>query len=153
LSTTRIILAADTIVAIDGDILGKPGGRSDAIAMLQRLSAATHQVITSVTVRCGNRVETALVETVVQFRAISLEECSRYWLSGEPADKAGAYGIQGLGSIFIERLSGSYSNVVGLPLTETAVLLGGFGLECLPQERRPQPTEEQNLDKDVVQNG
>ena len=151
----RIILAADTAVVVDGAILGKPSDRSDAISMLQRLSGSTHQVITSVTVRLGSRVESAQVEPIVQFRVIRPEECVRYWVSGEPADKAGAYGIQGLGSIFVEKLCGSYSNVVGLPLAETASLLSGFGLDCLPLEppSEPRPAEEQNLDKDVIQHG
>ncbi|MCH7741045.1 MAG: septum formation inhibitor Maf [Proteobacteria bacterium] len=128
----KIVLAADTVVVIDGDILGKPKDKSEAISMLLRLSGATHQVITSVSVRCASRVETAVVETNVQFRVLSYAECTRYWATGEPEDKAGAYGIQGLASIFVEKINGSYSNVVGLPLTETALLLLKFGIECLP---------------------
>lgn len=130
---SSVMLAADTVVIIDGDILGKPRDESDAINMLQRLSGTSHQVVTSVTVQTRNRLETVQVETNVQFRKLSHEECVRYWLTGEPKDKAGAYGIQGIAAIFVERLSGSYSNVVGLPLNETIALLKEFGLECLPK--------------------
>ena len=148
LSEKKIVLAADTVVVIDDDILGKPKDKSDAIKMLQRLSGTTHQVVTSVTVQCQSKVETALIETNVQFRVLSHEECNRYWMTGEPKDKAGAYGIQGLASVFVEKLNGSYSNVVGLPLTETLVLLMKFGVEC-PSLR----LEESVLDEEVIQHG
>lgn len=144
----KIVLAADTVVVIDGDILGKPKDKSDAITMLQRLSGTTHQVVTSVSVQCQSKVETTLVETNVQFRTLSHEECTRYWMTGEPKDKAGAYGIQGLASIFVEKLSGSYSNVVGLPLTETLALLMKFGVECLPLS-----AEESIFQREVIQHG
>jgi len=144
-----VIVGADTIVVIEGDILGKPRDKDDAIGMLQRLSGKSHQVMTSVTVRQKSRIETQLVETIVRFRALTLDECDRYWLSGEPKDKAGAYGIQGLGAIFVENIEGSYSNVVGLPLAETASLLLKFGVQCLP----PKHKEELILDQDVVQHG
>ena len=131
-ATDGVVVAADTIVVIEGDILGKPRDRRDAISMLLRLSGRSHEVMTSVTVQKKNRIETRLVETIVRFRALNIDECHRYWLSGEPKDKAGAYGIQGLGAIFVESIEGSYSNVVGLPLAETASLLLGFGVQCLP---------------------
>lgn len=128
----EVVLAADTIVVIEGDILGKPRDRDDAINMLQRLSGKSHQVMTSITVQNKSRIETELIETIVRFRPLTLNECYRYWLSGEAKDKAGAYGIQGLGAIFIVNIEGSYSNVVGLPLAETATLLLRFGVQCLP---------------------
>jgi septum formation protein len=127
-----LVVAADTIVVIEGDILGKPRDRSDAISMLLRLSGRPHEVMTSVAVQKKDRLETELVETIVRFRTLNLDECRRYWLSGEAKDKAGAYGIQGLGAIFVESIEGSYSNVVGLPLAETASLLLEFGVQCLP---------------------
>ena len=86
--------------------------------------------MTAVAVACEDRVEVRLVVTEVRFRALSVAECEQYWASGEPADKAGAYGIQGLGAVFVEHISGSYSAVVGLPLMETAALLDGFGISC-----------------------
>jgi septum formation protein len=131
--TGSVVVAADTIVVIGGDILGKPRDRHDATSMLQRLSGRSHEVMTSVTVRQKSRIETKLVETIVRFRALNLNECYRYWLSGEAKDKAGAYGIQGLGAIFVESIEGSYSNVVGLPLAETTSLLMEFGVQCLPK--------------------
>ena len=131
-TTGDVVVAADTIVVIGGDILGKPRDRHDAISMLQRLSGKSHEVMTSVTVQQKNRIETQLVATIVRFRALNLDECYRYWLSGEAKDKAGAYGIQGLGAIFVESIEGSYSNVVGLPLAETTSLLLEFGVQCLP---------------------
>jgi septum formation protein len=137
-----VVVAADTIVVIEGDILGKPKDRSDAIRMLLRLSGRSHRVMTSVAVQKKDRLETELVETIVRFRTLNLDECSRYWLSGEAKDKAGAYGIQGLGAILVESINGSYSNVVGLPLAETASLLLEFGVQCLP----PITDEELKLD-------
>lgn len=148
-ATGAVVVAADTIVVVGGDILGKPRDRHDAIAMLQRLSGRSHEVMTSVTIQKKNRIETQLVETIVRFRALNLDECCRYWLSGEAKDKAGAYGIQGLGAIFVESIEGSYSNVVGLPLVETTSLLLDFGVQCLP----PITDEELILDQDVIQHG
>lgn len=148
-ATGGVVVAADTIVVIEGDILGKPRDRHDAISMLQRLSGRSHEVMTSVTVRQKNRIESELVETIVRFRALTLDECNRYWLSGEAKDKAGAYGIQGLGAIFVESIEGSYSNVVGLPLAETTSLLLEFGVQCLP----PMTDAELILDQGVIQHG
>ncbi|MFP6806907.1 MAG: Maf family protein [Pseudomonadales bacterium] len=130
------ILAADTIVVVDELILGKPKDRSDGIRMLQLLAGRSHQVMTAVTVQSRNRQESLLVETIVHFRSLTYDECNRYWLSGEPKDKAGGYGIQGLGAIFVCAVNGSYSNVVGLPLLETAELLSKFGIECLPDDEQ-----------------
>jgi nucleoside triphosphate pyrophosphatase len=147
-SQAKVVLAADTIVVIDGYILGKPVDQTDAVAMLQRLSGRTHQVVTSVSVQYGTTVDSVLVETNVQFRTLSIDECTRYWMTGEPEDKAGAYGIQGLASVFVENFEGSYSNVVGLPLAETSTLLTKFGLECPPGFR-----EESIFQREVIQHG
>ncbi|KIC83602.1 Maf family protein [Pseudomonas sp. C5pp] len=125
-----VVLGADTAVVLDGRILGKPENRDDALAMLADLSGREHQVLTAVALSDGQRVHSLCVTSKVRFRAISAEEAQRYWASGEPADKAGGYAIQGLGAVFVTGLSGSYSAVVGLPLSETAELLGQFGIAC-----------------------
>ena len=105
------VLGADTSVVIDGRILGKPVDQAEGLAMLAALSGREHQVLTAVALAAA-------------------EEALRYWQSGEPADKAGGYAIQGLGAIFVSRIEGSYSAVVGLPLCETAELLREFGIPC-----------------------
>ena len=125
-----VVLGADTAVVLDGRILGKPENREDALAMLADLSGREHQVLTAVALSEGQRGHSLCVPSKVRFRAISAEEAQRYWASGEPADKAGGYAIQGLGAVFVTGLSGSYSAVVGLPLSETAELLGQFGIAC-----------------------
>ena len=122
------VLGADTSVVSDGEILGKPRDRADGIAMLHRLSGATHHVYTGVALVDDAREATRLSVSAVSFRPLSGEECERYWLSGEPMDKAGGYAIQGKGAMFISRLEGSYSGVMGLPLFETAELLREFGI-------------------------
>jgi len=122
------VLAADTTVAIGEDILGKPVGREDAVAMLKRLSGTTHYVHSAVAVKYNDRYEEALSTTEVRMRELEDDEIRRYVATGEPFDKAGAYGIQGRASIFIEHISGSYSGVVGLPIYETSRLLASFGL-------------------------
>ena len=127
---TAVVLGADTAVVLDGRILGKPESREDALAMLADLSGREHQVLTAVALTDGQRVQSLCVTSQVRFRAISDDEAQRYWASGEPADKAGGYAIQGLGAVFVTGLSGSYSAVVGLPLSETADLLGQFGVAC-----------------------
>ena len=130
LENRAVVLGADTAVVLDGRILGKPENREDALAMLADLSGREHQVLTAVALSDGQRVHSLCVTSKVRFRAISAEEAQRYWASGEPADKAGGYAIQGLGAVFVTGLSGSYSAVVGLPLSETAELLGQFGIAC-----------------------
>ncbi|EKT4567066.1 nucleoside triphosphate pyrophosphatase [Pseudomonas putida] len=125
-----VVLGADTAVVLDGRILGKPENREDALAMLADLSGREHQVLTAVALDDGQRVHSFCVTSTVRFRAISIDEAQRYWASGEPADKAGGYAVQGLGAVFVTGLSGSYSAVVGLPLCETADLLGQFGIAC-----------------------
>ncbi len=121
------VLAADTIVEIDGRIIGKPQNEAAAVLTLQRLSGRVHRVLTAVAVADAERCEHRLSVNEVRFRPLDLEEISRYVASGEPLDKAGAYGIQGRAAIFIESVSGSCSGIVGLPLCETALLLRRFG--------------------------
>jgi septum formation protein len=125
---TLPVLGADTVVAIDELLLGKPRDRADGIQMLQRLSGRSHQVLSAVALASETGLHQRLSRNVVRFRNLSEQECERYWDSGEPQDKAGAYAIQGLGAAFIEYLSGSYSGVMGLPLYETAQLLEAAGL-------------------------
>lgn len=125
-----VVLGADTAVVLDGRILGKPENREHALAMLADLSGREHQVLTAVALSDGARTLSLCVTSSVRFRAISADEAARYWASGEPADKAGGYAIQGLGAVFVTGLAGSYSAVVGLPLSETAELLAGFGIAC-----------------------
>jgi len=124
------VLAADTTVVVDGLICGKPGGEADCVAMLQRLSGRTHQVLTAVALAGTHGVAELLSASAVRFRTLSAAECVAYWRGGEPRDKAGGYAIQGHGAVFIEHLSGSYSGVMGLPLFETAQLLQAAGLPC-----------------------
>ncbi|MBI2218804.1 MAG: septum formation inhibitor Maf [Candidatus Rokubacteria bacterium] len=125
-----IVLAADTVVVIDGEVLGKPADANDARGMLRRLSGREHRVLTGVAVldtRTG-RAETRVVESRVVMRPFDAGAVDRYVASGEPLDKAGAYAIQGLGGVLVEAVAGSYSNVVGLPLDETRALLEAFGV-------------------------
>ena len=115
-----VILAADTIVVLDDRLLGKPTSQEDGVAMLQFLSGREHRVLTGVTIQDKCRASSFHVETRVKFRAISLAESLDYWKTGEPQDKAGGYGIQGRGGMFITAVKGSTTNVAGLPLKETA---------------------------------
>ena len=121
------VLAADTTVCIDGMILGKPEDDADAAAMLRRMSDRWHTVHTAVAVAQGDRVEVALSSTQVELAPLSETEIAAYIASGEPRDKAGSYGIQGLAGTFVRRIEGSYSGVMGLPIYETAQLLKQFG--------------------------
>ncbi|MDU9406761.1 Maf family protein [Pseudomonas sp. zfem001] len=125
-----VVLGADTAVVLDGRILGKPADFAESRAMLQALSGRSHQVMTAVALVGGDREAARVVSSEVSFRPISEAEIEAYWASGEPCDKAGSYGIQGLAAVFVNRLQGSYSAVVGLPLCETAELLGEFGIAC-----------------------
>lgn len=125
------ILAADTTVCIDGMILGKPEDDADAAAMLRRMSDRWHAVHTAIAVAQGNRVETALSSTQVEMARLTEAEIAAYIASGEPRDKAGSYGIQGLAGAFIRRIEGSYSGVMGLPVYETSLLLKQFGVPVL----------------------
>ncbi len=112
----ELILAADTTVVLDSEILGKPADSDDAVRMLNALQGRRHEVMTGICLRRGSETVTDFASTSVWFAAMSGEEIQEYVSSGEPLDKAGAYGIQGLASRFIERIEGSYSNVVGLPV-------------------------------------
>ncbi|HEX8594311.1 MAG TPA: Maf family protein [Pseudomonas sp.] len=124
------VMGADTAVVLEGQILGKPADEADAINMLLALSGREHEVLTSIAVIDRLRCETRTVSSRVRFRVITPQEAKAYWASGEPSDKAGSYAIQGLAAIFVAGLQGSYSAVVGLPLCETAELLGRFGIPC-----------------------
>lgn len=125
------VLAADTVVVLDEQVLGKPRHEADAIEMLMRLSGRRHSVLTGVAVKTADATHVTHSSTDVQFREIGRDEAQRYWQSGEPRDKAGAYGIQGLGGLFVEAIHGSYSGVVGLPVFETAGLLRRAGIDLL----------------------
>jgi septum formation protein len=120
------VLAADTTVVLYGGIIGKPADAQHAQQLLQRLSGQTHQVMTAVAVAREARVETALSTSAVEFRELDAGEIQRYVASGEALDKAGAYAIQGRAAVFVRAISGSYSGIMGLPLFETAELLGRF---------------------------
>lgn len=124
----RPVLGADTTVVCDGQILGKPENLADAQRILGMLSGRRHQVLTAIALVHGTSVLSEVVSTDVLFRTISPAEIAQYWASGEPCDKAGAYGIQGKGAVFVSRIEGSYSAVVGLPLAETAALLTKSGV-------------------------
>lgn len=123
----RPVLAADTTLDVDGAIVGKPADDADAAAILARLSGRSHRVLTAIAVAHEARLETHLSTSEVRFRPLSSEEIQRYILSGEPHDKAGAYGIQGRAAMFVAEIRGSHSGIVGLPLCETALLLRDFG--------------------------
>jgi septum formation protein len=126
---TAVTVGADTAVVLDGQVLGKPADRREGVAMLRALAGRTHQVMTGVAVCNDTRIDSCCVTTDVTFRAIDEREAEAYWETGEGADKAGGYGIQGIGGIFAVRIEGSYSAVVGLPLAETERLLRKFGVD------------------------
>lgn len=123
------VLGADTLIELNGSVLEKPRDREHGIAMLLALSGRKHKVLSAVAIastgesRSSSLCDCLIAETVVSFREFGEPEAARYWQSGEPVDKAGGYGIQGLGAIFVNNIDGSYSGVVGLPLTETWQLL------------------------------
>lgn len=128
-----LVIGADTLVYIDGEILTKPSNETEAHAMLHRLSGRTHTVVTGVAVVNSESDETVsgFEQTKVTFRTLSDAEIKRYVATGEPMDKAGAYGIQGIGALLVARIEGCYPNVVGLPLVRLAELLLHFGVELL----------------------
>jgi septum formation protein len=132
----RYVIGADTAVILEGTVLGKPQHRDDAIAMLLALSGRTHTVLTGVALRGPDGVQTAISATEVGFREICRDEALAYWHSGEPRDKAGAYGIQGLGGMFVEAINGSYTGVVGLPVFETTCMLRNVGIDVLPERSK-----------------
>jgi septum formation protein len=123
----RPVLAADTTLDVDGGIIGKPTDEADAAAILARLSGRSHRVLTAIAMARDERVEHRLSISEVRFRPLGADEIRRYVQSGEPMDKAGAYGIQGRAAMFVEDIKGSHSGIVGLPLCETALLLREFG--------------------------
>ena len=125
-----VVLAADTTVVSGETILGKPASRSDGMRMLQNLSGSVHSVLTGVSVWAGETT-TICTTSLVRFRELCQQEIEWYWETGEPADKAGGYGLQGIGAAFVSSIEGSYSNVIGLPLTETVELLRDHGVNCL----------------------
>lgn len=126
-----IIIAADTVVALEGTLLGKPTDEADARRMLSLLSGRQHQVYTGFTVLQGENIVSQSEETLVSFRSLSDGEMGRYIATGEPMDKAGAYGIQGLGSLLVEGIRGDYFNVMGLPVCALGQVLKQFGVTCL----------------------
>ena len=123
----RLLLAADTTIDVDGEMIAKPRDAMDAAAILGRLSGRTHRVLTAVALTIGERIGHALSVSEVRFRDLQPEEIRRYVASGDPLDKAGAYGIQGHAATFVAEIRGSHSGIVGLPLCETALLLRQFG--------------------------
>jgi septum formation protein len=127
----RPVLSADTTVSIDGHILGKPADTAEAVAMLERLSGRTHQVLTSVTLHYTDIFEQVTQVSNVRFAKLSLDTIRAYCATAEPYDKAGAYGIQGLAALFIEHIEGSHSGIMGLPVFETAQLLRKAGVPLL----------------------
>lgn len=134
------VLAADTTVEVDGEILGKPRDPDDARRMLRRLSGRSHKVHTGVAVRAGARLETEVATTIVTFVAVTPPVLEWYVATAEPYDKAGAYAIQGTGGVLVEGIRGSVSNVVGLPLTSVARLLHqvtGWTIATTPERLGP----------------
>jgi septum formation protein len=127
----RPVLSADTTLEFNGEIIGKPADMADAAAILRRLSGQTHRVLTGVAVNHLGHTEYLLSTSEVRFRQIDDEEIRHYVMSGEPMDKAGAYGIQGRAGLFVEHLAGSYSGVMGLPVCETGELLKRLGFRPL----------------------
>ena len=122
-------VGADTIVLLDDEILGKPRGLTEGTVMLRRLSGRTHEVLSGVAVGDGVRLESTVVSSRVTFRSLDEAEIAAYWATGEGADKAGSYGIQGIGGILVERLEGSFSAVMGLPVQETEALLQSLDVD------------------------
>lgn len=126
-----IVIGSDTMVVVDGAGLGKPQNQPDSARMLQSLSGRTHDVMTGIAVINREQEHVMTQRTSVSFRVLSAEEISQYWQTGEPQGKAGSYAVQGLAAQFIERIEGSYSGVMGLPLYETAQLLNRYGVKTL----------------------
>ena len=126
-----VVIAADTVVCLDDEILGKPANEQDAERMLKALSGRDHRVFTGVTVARGGRVLSDYEETAVHFRPLTEREIAAYIATGEPMDKAGAYGIQGRASLFVRAIEGDYFNVVGLPLCKLGQMLKELGVELI----------------------
>ena len=130
LKPDSVVLGADTIVVCEGQVLEKPASLVDSVEMLQLLSNNVHEVHTAVALTKGEKQIDCLVTSRVHFREISEAEMQAYWHTGEPCDKAGSYGIQGLGGVFVSHLEGSYSGVMGLPVAQTQQLLHTFDIPC-----------------------
>ncbi|NQY34041.1 MAG: septum formation inhibitor Maf [Alteromonadaceae bacterium] len=130
---SAVVLGADTSVVYKQQILGKPENKADCLAMLDLLSDRKHQVFTSIAVGVSDKIISRVIVTDVYFKPLTHIEIERYWQTGEPQDKAGAYGIQGIGGQFVKHIQGSYSAVVGLPLYETANLLAEFDMPTVIQ--------------------
>lgn len=122
------VIAADTVVVAEGVILGKPQNEEDAVKMLKQLSGKTHKVMTGIAVSYAGEMLAEVCETEVVFRELTDEEIKKYVATGEPLDKAGAYGIQGMGAVLVEKINGCYNNVVGLPLTRLQLILAKLGV-------------------------
>ena len=122
------VIAADTVVVAEGVILGKPQNEEDAMEMLKQLSGKTHKVMTGIAVSYAGEMLAEVCETEVVFRKLTDEEIKKYVATGEPLDKAGAYGIQGMGAVLVEKINGCYNNVVGLPLTRLQLILAKLGV-------------------------
>ena len=143
----ELVVAADTLVALDDEILGKPVDSADAFRMLMRLQGRRHEVFTGLAVSLNGRIEAEVAITSVWFRLLDGAECAEYVATGEPLDKAGAYGIQGLGAALVQRIEGEYFNVMGLPVQLLLSLLDRFGLRYSygslePSERTMTPRPE-----------
>ena len=123
-----VVIAADTIVVCEGEVLGKPRNEADAFRILSLLSGRHHEVMTGMTVVCGDKAITHTEVTKIHFRELHPEEIRAYIASGEPMDKAGAYGIQGGAALFADQMEGDYYNVMGLPVCRLAMILRSFGL-------------------------
>ena len=129
------VLGSDTSVVLDGKILGKPESKADAVQMLMSLSGRWHEVVTAVAVVDAEQQHELLVVSKVQFCQLNEQMCASYWQTGEPADKAGSYAVQGIGARFVKQIQGSHSAIVGLPVVETAELLAQFNIPTWQFER------------------
>lgn len=129
-----VVIAADTIVVVDGSILGKPHTPEEAMQMLRRLSGREHRVMTGLTVKKGEHCESCTEVTTIRFRTLSDTEIGAYVATGDPMDKAGSYGIQGLAAIFAQSIQGDYFNVMGLPLCTLCRMLRRFGVTVLGEK-------------------
>lgn len=134
-SPDDLIIAADTVVTLDGRVFGKPKDRAEAERMLKTLSGKTHEVITGVTVLSGGRFETSAEVTKVTFRDLSDNEILAYIDTGDPFDKAGGYALQGVSCVFVSRISGDHFNVYGLPVSMLARMLRSFGIKILGENK------------------
>ncbi len=138
----RLVLGADTVVVLGDEVLGKPGDAAEAAAMLRALSGREHEVITAIAIALSDGSASQVLaehaeHTRVFFRTLGEDEIARYVASGEPLDKAGAYGIQGRGALLVRRIEGCYFNVVGLPLSRTGEILAGLGYDLIARDAAP----------------